>query len=105
MSSGLTEFPFQGAMRAHKSGDRIFEIDVALQVSFLLGVRQCLAHQSSIAVARRSGVALYVRGVDLRTASVGGQNLDDVSFGTKQDMTLDFHHAPTYAPLIDLGIA
>ena len=53
MSSGVTELHLQGAMRAHKIVDRIFQIDVALQVSFLLGVRQCLAHQASIAVARR----------------------------------------------------
>ena len=92
-------------MRAHKIVDRLFEIDVALQGSFLLGVRQCLTHQSSMAVARREVVALYVRGVELRTASVGCQHLDDGGFGTKQDMTLDFHHAPTYAPLLDLGIA
>ena len=71
MSSGVTELHLQGAMRAHQIVDRIFQIDVALQVSFLLGVRQGLAHQSSIAVARRSVVALYVRGVDLRTAAVG----------------------------------
>src|SRR6266568_397048 len=56
-------------------------------------------------IERRIVISLYIRGVDLRTASVGCQHLDDVGFGTKQDMTLDFHHASTYAPLIDLGIA
>ena len=36
MSSGLTELRLQGAMRGHKIVDRIFQIDVALQVRFLI---------------------------------------------------------------------
>ena len=92
-------------MRAHKIVDRIFQVEVALQVRFLLGVRQLLRTSRPLlwrdVKLSRSTYEVLIRGPQRSVC----QNLDDIVCRTKQDMTFDFHHASPHAPLVDLGIA
>src|SRR5438552_15325088 len=87
-------------MWANKIEYGVLQIDVALQVIALLGMRQGLAHQSTIALSRGQVVTFDIRGVDLLLA----ENLCDNCSRTKD-------YAPTHvnnpAPLtlfVDLGI-
>ncbi len=50
----------QGKMGTNKIEYRILQIDVALQVVALLGLRQGLAHQAPIALARGQVVAFDI---------------------------------------------
>ena len=66
----------------------------------LLGMRQGLAHQAAVALARGQVVALDVRGVDLRPASVGFDHGRNLPCGTKDNPPRDLHDVAVFAALI-----
>lgn len=70
MSDRCPEPDPQGTVRPYEVVDRIFQLDVALQLLLLFGVRQGLADQPAIALAGSQVVAFDVRGVDLGATAV-----------------------------------
>src|SRR3954449_4753247 len=105
MSRWPPEPEAQGTMGAHEIVYRILEVDVVLQVVLSPGVRQRLAHQPPVALARGQVVALHVRGVDLGATAIPLQDPDEIVLGAEEDLPLDFDHAPPFASLLDLSVA
>ncbi len=105
MSERFPEPDPQGAMRTHEVVDRLFQLDVALQIPLLFGVRQGLAYQPAIALAGSQVVAFDVRGVDLGAPAVRLQDLNERGVRAEQNLPFHFHHASPLAPLVDRGIA
>jgi hypothetical protein len=105
MRSGTTKHETQAAVRPHEVVDRILEVDVELKVVLPLGMRQRLPHQPPVALARGQVVALHVRGVDPGATPIGLHDLDQIVLGAEEDLPPDFDHAPSFTPLLDLGVA
>jgi hypothetical protein len=95
----------QAAVRPYEVVDRILEVDVELKVLLPLGMRQRLAHQSTVALPRGQVVALHVRGVDPAATPVGLHDPDQIAFGAEEDLPPDFDDASSFTPLLDPGVA
>ena len=65
-------------MRAHEIEHGILQIEMTLKELFLFGMRECFAYQASIALTGGEIITLDIRGVDLRTAAIGSQDLHNV---------------------------
>jgi hypothetical protein len=105
MRSGTTKPEARAAVRPHDVGDRILEVDGELKVVLPPGVRQRLAYQPPVALARGQVVALQGRGVDPGATPVGPHDPDQITLGPEVDPPPDFDHAPSRTPLLDLGVA
>ena len=97
---GLRPSYSQCKMWANKIEYRVLQIDMALQVRALLRMRQGLAHQAAIALARGQVVAFDIRGVDLLIAKNFGEDCSR----TKDSAPPYFHHPSPFPPFVDLGI-
>ena len=51
IQSGFSQLQLQRTVRSNEVEDGIFEIELALQVEFLLGVRECFPDEPAIALA------------------------------------------------------
>jgi hypothetical protein len=105
MRSGTTKPEAQAAVRPHEVVDRVLEVDVELKVVPPLGMRQRLAYQPPVVLARGQVVALHVRGVDPGATPVGLHDPDQITLGPEEDLPPDFDNAPSFTPLLDLGVA
>ena len=104
MRRGVTELDLQGALRPYAMSDGLFQSAVALEIPFLLGMRQGLAYQPSMALPGRSVVALSGGGIALRATSVRLPNLAEVVLRTDQAMAFPAT-TPSRPPLVDLRLA
>lgn len=105
MRRGVTELDLQGALRPYAMSDGLFQSAVALEIPFLLGMRQGRAYQPSMALPGRSVVALSGGGSELRATSVRLPHLEEGVLRTDQAMAFPCHHAPSRPPLVDLRLA
>jgi len=67
-------------------------------------VRERLANQSAVALARSQIIALDVGRIDLRTASVPGQDLGNRVGNAENDLAADFYYASTFTAFVDLAV-
>src|SRR6266849_5581477 len=75
------------------------------QKMFLLGIRQCLAHEASIALTRSEVIAFDIRRVDLSATTIGCYDASDVRRRTENNAPAHFNQASPFAPLVNLRIA
>src|SRR5205823_59445 len=87
-------------MWTHKIENGVFQVEVALQVIVLLGVRQCFTDQATVTLARGQVVTFNIRGVDLLVAY---QLCDDLR-RTKHDAPVDCNDPSPCAMFVDLSI-
>jgi hypothetical protein len=87
-------------MGTHEIENGVFQIEVALQVRVLLGMRQSLTHQATIALARGQVVTFPIRGVELFVT----QNLGYDCSRTKDYAPTDFNHPSPFTTFVNLGI-
>jgi len=92
-------------MRTHKVVDCIFQVDVAPQEVFLLGMGKGLAHQPTIALAGSQVIPFHVRGVDLGATPIGLQDAGDAIPGPKDDTPSYFNHPTPLTTLVHLRVA
>lgn len=91
-------------MWTHKVVDGIFQGNMTLQEVFLLGMRERLAYQPAIALARSQVIAFDVSGVDLAATGVGLQDTRDGVRRTENDAPPHFNHPTAHPSFIDLRI-
>src|SRR3989304_4493246 len=101
----MREFNFQGTVWSHKVKGRIFEFELALQESFLFGVRQSFTHQAPIDLTGGKIVTFDIGGIDLSAAPIGLQDFNNVSFCAKEDASPNFNDATAFTMFVALAIA
>ena len=87
-------------MWSHEVKDGILQIEMTPEVVILLRMRERLAYQTPVALARGQVITFDIRGVDLLTL----KDAQDRLFFANQDSALYFHDSAVLAPLIYLRV-